>query len=150
MRNDPRIGETVSLEFSSADATTAAAMTIKDSNLVTRTLASNERLLIDSLSGSAVANASDPSADIRVSVFEKDGDGTLEANELILSYTVAGVFDGGAEGYSLPVAIPPKVIASGAGAVRVTGMGRIIKDGTIGGLYRPSYRETLTGRGTRT
>jgi hypothetical protein len=134
-------GEYVALEFSSADASTAAAITVKDSNGATRTVASNERLLIDTLSA-AGPYATDPANDISVSIFnDLDGNGTVAAGERIMVYRGNGVFDGGAEGFSVKPNTSVKVKASASGQIDVTGIGRIIKSGTTGA--RESWREKV-------
>lgn len=135
-------GESVSFEFSSADAQTTAAMTIKDSNGATRTLTSNERVLIDSLTGQAVQDDTDPSTDIRVTVLgDYDAGSDVDAGERVWVFSGSSVFDGGAEGYSLKAGFTPSVDASGAGQVDINGTGRIIKDGCVAGRTRPAYRE---------
>ena len=133
-------GETVSIEFTSADASTAAAVTIKDSDLVTRTLASNERLLIDSLNANIATG-------VTVSVInDTDADGNIDAGERIAELSINTVVaEFGAEGFSCKTGFTPKVKASGAGAVTITGMGRIVARG-VDGVTRPAYKNTLLGR----
>lgn len=136
-------GDYVSIEFHSTDASTAAAITIKDANQATRTLQSNERLLLDSLEGTAVLAASDASTDITVTLFASS-DTTVDAGERIWVFAGVAVWDGGIEGYSIPAGLTPKVKASGSGLVDINGVGRIIYDGTKGGTdVRPSWRESL-------
>lgn len=130
-------GEYVGIEFASADATTAAAVTLKDANGATRTLAAHERLLIDTLTCALAA------AVLLAEIFNDDGDGNVEAGERIAAFapTNAGSFDGGAEGFSCGVGTTPKVKATVAGTVTLTGTGRIIKGKSEG--LRPSWREAL-------
>lgn len=133
-------GETVNLQFSSADATTAAAVGIFDADGNTRTLASNERLIVDQLqaniSGSNVTKLdlfgdNDAGADVdsgeRVAVF---GASAGQSNR----------FEAGCEGYALPVGVGLSAKANAAGQVDVTGSARIIRGTTEG--KRPSYRES--------
>jgi hypothetical protein len=129
-------GEYVAIEFSSTDATTAALVTLKDANQATRTLAANERLLIDDLF-----------ADLATAVTSADmfsdtaNTGTVDAGELIASFNpTSGEFEGGPEGYSIPVGVTPKVKAAVAGKVAISGVGRIVKGKSEG--TRPSWRES--------
>jgi len=127
-------GDSISIQFSSADATTAAAVVLYDANGGVRTLAANERLLIDTLTGTLAA------AVTLAEVFTDDGDGNVEAGERIASFGAnSGCFDGGAEGYPAEVGQTPKVKAAGAGQVTVTGTGRIVKSGSNG--QRGTWKE---------
>jgi hypothetical protein len=133
-------GQSVSIEFVSADASTAASVTLKDANDITYTLAANERLILDTLTGTI-----DPASTTIVADFfaDIDGDGVIDANELTVRFSyVISQFNGGPEGLPFPVGITPKVKSSGAAAVRVTGMGRVVKGQTEG--LRPGWRESLT------
>jgi hypothetical protein len=137
-------GETVSIEFSSADATTAAAVTLKDSAGATRTLASNEVLLIDSLTAALAA------AVLLAEVFgDVDADGAVDAGERLASFAGAGSaasnFIAGPEGLAVKQGFTPKVKATVAGNVQITGSGRIIKGGTVSGQTRASYQPRSGG-----
>jgi hypothetical protein len=134
-------GETVSIEFSSADASTAAAVTLKDADGATRTLASNERLLIDTLTASLAA------AVLLVTVIsDNDADGAIDAGERLAAFGAnTGNFEAGPEGQPGKTGITPKVKASGAGQVDITGTGRIIKTGSVAGVTRPAFKETFGG-----
>jgi len=128
-------GETVQIEFSSADATTAAVITIKDANLVTRTLLSSERLLIDTL------NATLAAAVTLLEIFSDDGDGNVEALERIASFGPnCGNFVAGEEGFPCHVGTTPKAKAANAGQVTVTGSGRIVN--ALGRTTRPTWKQT--------
>lgn len=134
-------GETVSIQFASADATTAAPVVIYDADGKARPLAANERLLIDHLHGYGQPAAGETPGVGRIDVFaDGDGDGVVDAGELIVSFG-EGSSDAsfGKEGYSVPQGVTPKVLAAAAGEVRVTGSARIIKASTEG--VRPAWRE---------
>lgn len=131
-----KAGDPVQLEFSSADASTAAAITIKDGNNATRTLQSYERLLIDSLIG-------DIAAGVTADVFDdKDADGTVDAGELLASLGALNTtYTNNDSGLSVTTGNTPKVKSSGAGSVKITGTGRI--QFGQGRPVRPSWRESL-------
>lgn len=137
-------GDYVAIEFHSTDASSAAAITIKDANGVTRTLAANERLLIDSLEGNAVLAASDPSTDITITLFgDYNANSSVDVGERIWVFQGSAVFDGGVEGYSVRTGFTPKVIASTSGLVDINGVGRIVIGQTQG--LRPTWKESLIG-----
>jgi len=129
-------GETVSIEFVSADATTAAAVTLKDKNNATRTLLANEQLYVDTASCTLAAAVT--SADL---LSDNDADGTTDANELIATFGPnCGNFVAGEEGFACHKGITPKVKAAVAGVVRLTGNGRICL--ALGSqLSRPAWKE---------
>lgn len=130
-------GENVSIEFVSADATTAALVTLKDANLNTRVLKSYERLVLDSINAQ-VASAANP-ADLFADI---NGNGTVDANELLMSTTAVDFqWQTEGEGMNVPTGITPKVKAAAAGVIKITGTGRIIKAKTEG--VRPSWQQTL-------
>lgn len=140
------LGEYVAIEFSSTDASTAAAVTLKDADGKTRTLQSFERLLIGQLTGVVAESATDPSTNVEALLFDDaDGDGVVDPGELIVAFTGnTGRFDGGHEGYSCGVGRTPKVLTSDAVDVAITGVGSIVNGTTEG--HRPSWREALPGR----
>lgn len=141
MAHNRYTGDAVSIEFVSADASTAALVTIKDANDATYTLKVNERLIVDTLTGTI-----DPASTTIVADFFADinADGNVNAGELTVRFSyVISQFNGGPEGLPFPVGITPKVKSSGSAAVRVTGMGRVVKGQTEG--LRPSWREKLNG-----
>lgn len=128
-------GETVNFEFSSADASTAAAITLYDAAGTTRTLASNERLLIDSgqayLAGSITGDF----------ITDADADGAVDAKERIAKLGVGATnFMFGEEGYACAKGVTPKVKTSGAGQTDLTGTGRIVKTGSNG--QRASWKQS--------
>jgi hypothetical protein len=129
-------GETVNLQFSSSDASTAAAVGIFDSNGGVRTLASHERLLIDTLQGN-ISGTGVTKLDLFGSA-----DGTVDAGERVACFgsgAAANMFEAGCEGYALPVGVGLKAKANAAGQVDVTGSARIIKGQSEG--QHPSWRE---------
>lgn len=132
-----KTGESVGLQLSSADATTAAAVGVFNANGGVRALGANERLLVDTLSGTASG-----SNVTKLDLFaDADAGGSVGAGERVTVFGFAGganYFDGGAEGYSLPVGIGLKAKANAAGQVDVTGSGRIVS-GT-GGTARPAWK----------
>lgn len=140
-RNLVQMGEAVSIEFESADASTAALVTLKDANLVTRTLQLYERLIVDTLEANVASAAGtvDVFADI-------DGDGAVDPNELIATFNAGSVtiFSGGPSGFSIPLALTPKVLAAAGGAIEISGTGRIVAQ-TQG--QRPSWQCSQVARG---
>lgn len=134
-------GQSVSIEFVSADASTAAAVTLKDSTGATRALAANEILLIDTLTA-ALATAV-----LLVQVFaDIDGDSSVDAGELLASFAPgngASRFSGGKEGQAVTVGVTPSVKASGAGVVNITGTGRIVVQRVTN--VRAAYKEKFGG-----
>lgn len=129
-------GIPVTFEFTSADATTAAAVTLKDQNNATRTLGSDEQLYVDT------ANAALAAAVLTADLFSDNATaGTVDAGELVASFGPnTGNFDGGDEGFACHKGVTPKVKGSNAGVVRVTGTGRIRLAG--GRTTRPSWLQT--------
>lgn len=130
-------GETVNLNFTSTDATTAADVGTYDANGAARTLASNERLIVDTLNSAANLGTNRAEA-----YFDTDAGSDIDAGEIVASFNGGNgnaVF--GAEGFSGPIGKTLKFKASATGQVIVTGTGRIIKGKTAG--LRPSWREPL-------
>lgn len=128
-------GENVSLEFVSSDASAAAAMTIKDANMATRVLAANERMVIDGLEANVVTGIT---ADVFVDI---NADGNLTAGELIASFTLNATLDvSDKEGISLPLGLGPSVKATGSGAMKITGSGRIFATAVV---TRPTWQARL-------
>lgn len=132
------VGEQVNITFSSTDATTAAAVVLKDSANNTRTLAANEILLLDSLGGVAELTGTNVAR-----VFnDVNSDGSVAAGELIGGFG-PGTFALGfpADGYSCKMGITPLIKATQAAAIDAAGVGRIIKGS--GGSTRPSYLQSM-------
>ena len=126
-------GESVGLEFQSADATTAAAITLKDANNVTRTLLSSERLLIDTVSMTLAAAVLQAEL-----INDTDADGNVDAGERIASFGPnCGNFVAGEEGVSCNAGTTPKVKAAQAGIVILNGSGRIVN--ALGRTTRPTW-----------
>ena len=119
-------GENVRLLLSSADVSTAAALALYDLDGGTRTLSGTDRLTIKNLTISVTGA-------IGVDVFtDKNSDGTVDAAERMVYVlgTTANptfVFNFTGEGVPGARALIPKVKASGAGAVVVTGTGYVTK-----------------------
>ncbi len=122
-------GEPVEFEFSSADASTAAPIVLRNSGgRDSRTLEADERLVIEQVSGYILQAASAEVDITAVLTADTDGDGDLDAGDLM------AVFGGGAlahdftpSGMSGTLGVMPKVLASAAGLIRITGNGYIMK-----------------------
>lgn len=117
-------GEQVRIEFSSLDATTAAALSLFDSEGVARPLAANERLIIHNLVVS-------PNNTATFYIFDdKNGNGTVDAGERLFSKSSASTSVVpvlyGNEGLPCGKGRVPKVIAATAIQVEVTGIGSIV------------------------
>lgn len=129
-------GIPVTFEFTSADATTAAAVTIKDQNNATRTLGAEEQLWVDT--ASAALAAAVLTCDL---ISDNDADAAVDAGELIATFGPnTGNFDGGEEGSPCHKGITPKVKGSNAGVVRITGTARIRL--ALGRSTRPDWKQT--------
>lgn len=129
-------GDYVGIEFNSADASTAAAITLKDADQVTRTLQPYERLLIDEVTAVLAAGVTGDLFD------DKNANGNVDAGERIMALgALNSRFDGGHEGYSVSLGSTPKVKTSGAGVVNLTGTGRIIIGQSQG--IRPKWQSSL-------
>lgn len=127
-------GTAVKLSLSSADASGAGLpLVISDANGKTITLASYQRLIIDSLSvvvtGTTTADVTDPNATNNTLL------GSFSVNTY--DYTPEG------EGVSLSLGTTPQVVASAAGAIRVIGAARIVEQGSTPPQGRASFRERL-------
>ena len=118
-------GSQFRIVFSSADVTTAAAITLFDCDGTSRALAATERFIIDHIqmnkaSGTTIVRLFD----------DIDADGVIDTGELLISFsTITGApfvasFD--QEGMPCGKGRLPKVIASAAGLVEVTGTGHIV------------------------
>lgn len=115
------------LDFTSSDATTAAAVTIYNSNGEVRPLASWERLTIRTLRGYAASGAG------KVTVFsDDDGGSDADAGERALTYEQTGIMDFGPEGWPIKPGKKLFVIAASSGAVAVSGTGDIEEGKTQG------------------
>lgn len=116
-------GEPVEFELNSTDASTAAALVLRSAGGGARTLATDERLIIESLN-SHITTAT-------AFIFrDDDSGGTLGAHELMvpLGTGVTNVaFTGKEEGISGAKGLMPKVKASGAGQIYIAGVGRVVK-----------------------
>lgn len=121
MRGDP-----VQIEFSSDDATTAAAVSLRHAGGAAITaLAANERLIVNSLSGALAA------AVLHAELFnDADGDGNIDAGEILACFGIGPNhvhFEGPDEGTACGLATIPKIKAAVAGFVRIAGVGFIVK-----------------------
>lgn len=135
------------MEFSSADAQTAAEITLTDDNAETVTLASHERLVV--LQG----NLSMEAAVGQATLFDDaDEDGAIDAGERIVelnSETGGGVeasipFDYNPHGHGCSIGLVPKVKAANAGQVSLTGAAVIVNGESEG--ERPGWREDNFGQ----
>lgn len=114
-------GEPVNFEFSSADATTAAAITLRSAGGATRTLGSEERFTLIGFTGSIAA------AVINAVIFsDDDADGNLDAGEL-MAVMGLGSSNGSALYQAATKGITPKVKAANAGQIYLAGYGIITK-----------------------
>jgi hypothetical protein len=132
-----KVGSYVSMQFSSADASTIATISLYDADGVAVTLKANERLVIDSAVFSVATAAGN-------TTFADDfnSSGTIGAGELICELSDGVVnMQGGDEGRACSIGKVPKVKAAAAGQVSLTGTGRIVAGKTEG--LRPSWRETI-------
>lgn len=115
-------GEPVNFEFSSANATTAAAITLRDEGgTTTRTLASNERFILQAYTGHV-----DSDAGIVQMFNDVDGDGNVDANE-IMAVMIYGSSSGSDLQQATSRGFTPKVKAAMAGNVVLAGRGVIVK-----------------------
>ena len=122
-------GEHVHGEFTSADASTAAVVTLYTGDGVARALVAGERLVIQSFH--VVVGASG----LTVTLFDdRDADGTADAGEIIARGTFAAngsLSESGILHYCKQAVtanvLAPKVKTSGAGQVDVVLRGFIIK-----------------------
>lgn len=116
-------GDPIQFEFSSADATTAAPLVIRDAGGLTHTLNANERVYIQTLNIQAAAGTG------TVTIFDdRDGDGVADAGErmLLVGEGFSNVpFVGTDEGTAGGVGRVPKVQAVAAGQISITGIGII-------------------------
>lgn len=118
-------GKQVKFELVSADATTAVALSMFDSDSNALTLGPRQVLSMQSITAtSAVAQSS-------LIVFDdKANIGVVDAGERMWETTLAAAgshhAEFGGEGQFGGFGRMPKVIAAAAGAVRVTGMGYLI------------------------
>lgn len=121
-------GSQFRIVFSSADATTAAAISLYDCNGTLRPLLTGERLIIDSIVVAHVTAAT------TITLFDDaDNDGIVDAGEQIAvvvhsatntSQILTPVAT--TEGMSCGLNRLPKIKASGAGQVDVTGIGHLV------------------------
>lgn len=122
-------GDPVEFEFVSSDATTAAPLVLRRSgSRESITLGANERLVIEQMHGYILQNVG-PQDDITAQIIaDSDEDGDYDAGDLMAvigggtvdpSFTPTGM-DGA-------LGIIPKVLASAAGFIQLTGNGYIMK-----------------------
>jgi hypothetical protein len=139
-------GDNVRLGFKgTASATAGPAIVIYDSNNNVRTLAANERLVIDTLSldtvgegrtlitNVAVAYASATSAQI---LADFDDTTNSTAGPTVINYQNTGL--------DVPLAVTPFITNQAGSSVTLVGTGRIITGGTQG--KTPSWQAAGTGR----
>lgn len=120
-----RVGEPIQFELTSSDVTTAAALSLRNAGGASRTLASDERVILQTVNVYAASGVG------TVSVFDDaDGDSVVDAGELLLRVGEGFTnvpFLGTDGGTSSGKGRTPKVKAASAGAVAVTGIGAIVK-----------------------
>lgn len=119
------IGDPCQFEFSSADATTAAVLTIRKAGQSTvHSLTSTQRVVICSLTAFLVSGAG------LVDIFsDANSDGVVDVNErmVVLGTGVNNVdFNGPDGGTAGARGLVPKVKAAAAGQVSIAGVGYII------------------------
>jgi hypothetical protein len=114
-------GEECKFEFSSADATTAAAIVIYDLNGTVRVLGSNERFLPVNILGVAATAAG------LIKIFnDVDANGAVGAGELIAVFSGQINYPATDELWGR-LGNTPKVKAAAAGQIDITGTGKIIR-----------------------
>lgn len=125
---DDTRGEPVEFEFLSADARTASPLVLRDAGGDERTLEDDERLIILVLDAH-IAEAASPQDDIIAWIIrDADEDGDLDAGDLL-----AVLLGGGNHSSFIPVGmagvkgVMPKVLASAAAQITLTGNGYIMK-----------------------
>lgn len=131
-------GEYVKVSLVSADASAGVSMVVADANGVDRPIAANERLVLDSLLADVFATGS-------VSITDPGAGVSANAVTLAGFTPTAAEWHTDGEGLSLSVGSTPKVTASGAGAIVITGTGRVLNGKSQG--VRPNWRELLTPGG---
>ncbi len=121
-------GEPVEFEFLSADATTAGALVIRTAGGAARTLASDERLVIDTIDAHIAETASPADNVIAWIIRDTDEDGDLDAGDLL------AVLQGGGNhssfwptGMAGAKGVIPKVLADAAAQITIAGNGYVMK-----------------------
>lgn len=115
-------GEPIEFEFVSSDASTAAPIVLRTAGSRTsRTLESTERVIVTNIN--AVIGA------ITVNLIaDSDADGDVDdGDRMAVLGEGAHSPDFGCAGICGAMGILPKVIASGAGAISITGVGVIVR-----------------------
>ncbi|KKL96783.1 hypothetical protein LCGC14_1841020 [marine sediment metagenome] len=121
-------GDPVEFEVNSADASTAAALVLREAGLRTsRTLASDERLVIESVSGYMLAADAASARITAVITADTDEDGDLDAGDLMFAFGGGGFHGSFPQGMAGALGIIPKVLATASGLVRLSGAGYIMK-----------------------
>lgn len=118
-------GEPIQFELSSADVSTAAALTIRRAGSNTAyTLLAGERVVLQTVNFNVAAG-------VTVTVFDDaDADAAVDAGErlIVVGAGVSNiVFEGVDGGSAGGLGRVPKAKASGAGQVDITGIGAIVK-----------------------
>lgn len=114
-------GEPVQFEFNSADATTAAVISIRSEGGAARVLAIDERFILRSFTGSIAAAA------LNAVIFsDNDNDATIDAGE-IMAVMGLGSSHGSCLDQAAGLGIVPKVKAAVAGQIYLAGHGVIVK-----------------------
>lgn len=119
------IGTPVEFEFSSADASTAAVIVLREAGArASRSLAANERLIVQGLTAVIAAGATPVKM-----IADTDGDGDVDAGDLMAvlhtgynDFTIGGT----GQGIAGTKAVMPKIKAAGAGQIDISGVGVIV------------------------
>lgn len=116
-------GELIEFELSSTDVTTAAALTLRESGAtVSRTLGADERLVIHDITIAAAT------ATVLITVIrDTDEDGDIDAGDRMFAVLPGNTSIDTKIGAAGAKGVVPKVIASVAGQVSVTGRGVIVQ-----------------------
>ena len=122
-------GEPVEFEVNSADASGNAVVLVMRTagGRSGRTIEADERLVIEQVSGYIIA-ADAASARITAVIHaDTDGDGDLDAGDLMVPFGGGGFHASFPQGMSGALGRMPKVLATASGLVRLAGTGYIMK-----------------------
>lgn len=135
-------GVPVRLELYTTDATTALSIGIYGDNSEAITLKPNERLLIWEIHYASFFSSA---AAIATVFADQDGDGNIDVGERIVEFPLdsptRGRHQSGPDGIPAVEGAAPKLKATAAGGISITGLAGIIKSKTEG--VRPSFKESL-------
>lgn len=121
-------GDPVEFEFNSADASTAAALVLRQSgDRSSRTLASGERFVMEQLVAHIVAADASSAHITAVITADTDGDGDLDAGDLMAVIGGGSVHASFPNGMAGALGVIPKVLASASGQIYIAGTGYIMQ-----------------------